>query len=133
MTKRIIEVGKQVKAALVPIQPMEIWDISGTFIVPGTRKKVGLSRVRVCAKDRMAASADMVGVLLEKFARDIPEGQTFSKQFAIYHLKWERFQRAGQEGPAVSKSSCEGVPDGTHCGSVQEHPLKEIKAIDPNG
>lgn len=131
MAKRImVEVKKALMAQPVKV-PLEVWDIGGKFVLPGTRKTVTLSPIRVIAENRTKASADMVGILAEKYSRDLPEGQKFSPHFAIYHLKWERFQKKAEAGPTKDKQSCEGVPDGTHCGSVhnQEHALKEVKAL----
>jgi hypothetical protein len=114
MPKRtIIDVKQQQTAAATASSTqasrarLEVWDISGAFILPGTRKRVGLSKVRVIAKDRAAASADLVPILLEKFQRELPEGQTFSKQFAIYHLQWERFQHKEAPIPQPTETANE--------------------------
>ena len=56
-----------------------IWEVSGSFIIPGARKKGTLSPIRVVAKDRFKASEDLAGVLNEKFRRDLKAGQYFTK------------------------------------------------------
>lgn len=66
-----------------------IWDVSGSFIIPGARKKGTFGPVRVCAPDRHKASADIATLLNEKFRRDLKDGMTFGKHFATMNLKWE--------------------------------------------
>jgi hypothetical protein len=66
-----------------------IWDVSGSFIIPGARKKGTLSPIRVVAKDRFKASEDLAGILNERFKRDLKNGQFFTKHFAAMNLQWK--------------------------------------------
>lgn len=66
-----------------------LWDVSGSFIIPGARKKGTLERVRVTAPDRFKASEDLAAVLNERFKRDLKNGQYFTKHFAAMNLKWD--------------------------------------------
>jgi len=66
-----------------------IWEVSGSFIIPGARKKGTLSPIRVVAKDRFKASEDLAGVLNERFRRDLKAGQYFTKHFAAMNLQWK--------------------------------------------
>ncbi len=66
-----------------------IWDVSGSFIIPGARKKGTFGPVRICAPDRHKASADIAQLLNEKFKGDLKGGLTFGKHFATMNLKWD--------------------------------------------
>jgi hypothetical protein len=73
-----------------------IWEVSGSFIIPGARKKGTLSPIRVVAKDRFKASEDLAGVLNEKFRRDLKDGQYFTKHFAAMNLQWKDLSAKAQ-------------------------------------
>lgn len=73
-----------------------IWEVSGSFIIPGARKKGTLSPIRVVAKDRFKASEDLAGILNERFRRDLKAGQFFTKHFAAMNLQWKDLSAKAQ-------------------------------------
>lgn len=73
-----------------------IWEVSGSFIIPGARKKGTLSPIRVVAKDRFKASEDLSKVLNERFRRDLKAGQHFTKHFAAMYLQWKDLSAKAQ-------------------------------------
>lgn len=69
-----------------------LWDVQGTFIIPGARKKGSFGPVRIGDKDRQTASKHLAKMLNEKFSRDLREGNKFSDHFALYNLRWTEYQ-----------------------------------------
>lgn len=65
-----------------------LWDVEGSFIIPGTRTKGTLSRVRIGDKDRQTASKHLAKMLNEKFSRDLRQHHKFSDHFALMNLRW---------------------------------------------
>ena len=76
-----------------------IFDISGTFLIPGTREKADFPKTRVVAETRQQASRDLAPMLNEKYSTEWPHTQSFSRDFALCHLKWEEVQPK-QKAPA---------------------------------
>ena len=81
-----------------------IWDVSGSFIIPGARKKGTLERVRIVATDRFKASEDLAKLLNEKFKRELRNGNYFTKHFAAMNLKWDDVA-AKMQAAALSTTS----------------------------
>lgn len=69
-----------------------LWDVSGTFVIPGTRDKGQFGPLRVSAPTKQAASKDVARFLQEKFGREARtldrRGYTFSAHFALMNLSW---------------------------------------------
>lgn len=76
-----------------------IYDISGTFLIPGTREKADFPKTRVVADSRQLASKDLAPMLNEKYSKELPHKHSFSRDFALCHLKWEEVQPK-QKAPA---------------------------------
>lgn len=80
------------------VKPMGIWDVQGTFIIPGTREKVSFGPHRVVGPNKTIASAGLVGLLNETFSKELQnmprvafQHVGFSKGFALMHLSWTVF------------------------------------------
>ncbi len=71
-----------------------LWEVSGSFIIPGARKKGTLSPIRIGAADRFKASEDLAKLLNERFKRDLKAGNYFTKHFASMNLKWVDLTKA---------------------------------------
>ena len=71
-----------------------LWDVEGSFIIPGTRTKGTLSRIRIGDKDRQTASKHIAKMLNEKFKRDLRGDHKFSDHFALMNLRWTLFSNA---------------------------------------
>jgi hypothetical protein len=83
--------------------PTTLWDVEGSFVIPGTREKVSFGPVRVGAANKTKASADLVPLLNEKFAKELAqrprvafEQAGFSKGFALMNLTWTTYVGKGQ-------------------------------------
>ena len=83
-----------------------IFDISGTFLIPGTREKADFPKTRVVAETRQQASRDLAPVLNDKYSKELPHKHEFSRDFALCHLKWEEVQPK-QAPPPVLPSATE--------------------------
>lgn len=68
-----------------------LWDVEGSFIIPGTRTKGSLSRVRIGDKDRQTASKHLAKMLNEKYRKDLRGDHKFSDHFALMNLRWTPF------------------------------------------
>jgi hypothetical protein len=68
-----------------------LWDVEGSFIIPGTRTKGSLARMRIGDKDRQTASKHIAKLLNEKFRRDLRGDNKFSDHFALMNLRWTPF------------------------------------------
>jgi hypothetical protein len=68
-----------------------LWDVEGSFIIPGTRTKGTLSRIRIGDKDRQTASKHIAKMLNDKFKRDLRGDNKFSDHFALMNLRWTPF------------------------------------------
>lgn len=75
----------------------KLYEVSGSFIIPGARKKGTLAPVRVCAPDRHKASADLAGFLNEKYRKDLKDGYSFGKHFATMNLQWKEMGAAATQ------------------------------------
>ncbi len=88
---------------------MQIWDVSGSFVCPGTRDKVHFGPVRVSAESRQAASRDLAPLLQKKFGKEAKhqDGRPyiFSVHFAMYHLQWAEFKPKQHVAPPVDLSA----------------------------
>ncbi len=65
-----------------------LWDVSGSFIIPGTRTKGSFGPVRIGDKSRQDASKHLAKMLNQKFARDLRQHHRFSDHFAMMNLQW---------------------------------------------
>lgn len=77
------------------VTPMGIWDVQGSFILPGTRDKVSFGPHRVVGPNKTIASAGLVETLNETFSKELKavprvafQHVGFSKGFALMHLNW---------------------------------------------
>ncbi len=68
-----------------------LWNVSGRFVIPGTRKHGSFGPIRVAAATRQKASEDLAPALNEQFRKELPEGAKFGAHFAMLNLKWEPF------------------------------------------
>lgn len=66
-----------------------LWNVSGRFVIPGTRKHGSFGPVKVAAATRQKASEDLAPSLNEQFRKDLPEGHKFGGHFAMLNLKWD--------------------------------------------
>ena len=64
----------------------KLFTVSGSAIIPGTRKLVTVPPIKVSAATKEEASKSVAPYLCEKFAKDLPHGHTFSAGFALHHL-----------------------------------------------
>ena len=78
------------------VTPMGIWDVAGSFILPGTRDKLTFGPVRVVGPNKTIASAGLVETLNEQFSKELSnmprvafQKVGFSKGFALMHLHWK--------------------------------------------
>jgi len=69
-----------------------LWEVQGSFVIPGTRDKGTFGPIRVSAATKQAASKSLAPLLQEKFGR---EAQTldrrayrFGDSFALMHLSF---------------------------------------------
>jgi len=65
-----------------------LWDVSGSFIIPGTRTKASFGPVRIGDKSRQDASRHLAAMLNKKFSRDLRLHHRFSDHFALLNLQW---------------------------------------------
>jgi hypothetical protein len=79
-------------------QAIGMWDVQGSFIIPGTRDKVSFGPVRVMGANKTIASAGLVEVLNEQFSKELKsiprvafQSVGFSKGFALMNLNWTPF------------------------------------------
>ena len=84
-----------------------LWDVSGSFIIPGARKKGTLERIRIGAPDRFKASEDLAKVLNERFKRDLKNGQFFTKHFAAMNLQWVDVSAAAKMAAVPTEAAAE--------------------------
>lgn len=70
----------------------KVWDVKGSFIIPGTRDKASFS-CRVGNVSRQEASKDLGGILNEKFAKKLRGDHKFNRDFAMVHLQWQEFNQ----------------------------------------
>ena len=66
-----------------------LWDVQGSFIIPGTRTKGTFGPNRIGDKDRQTASKHLAKMLNERFRRDLRGDNRFSDHFALMNLRWE--------------------------------------------
>lgn len=65
----------------------KMFTVHGSAIVPGTRKMVTVTPIKVSAASPMEASKSVAPFLCEQFKKDLPHGHTFSAGFAFHHLQ----------------------------------------------
>ena len=77
---------------------VKMWEVSGSFVVPGTREKGSFGPVKVIAESPQKASADLAPLLQEKFRKEARGTDNrpykFSSHFALFHLNWREVKRA---------------------------------------
>ncbi len=49
-----------------------LWNVSGRFVIPGTRKHGSFGPIRVAAASRQKASEDLAPALNEQFRKELP-------------------------------------------------------------
>ena len=73
-----------------------LWYVQGKFVIPGTRKAIEAGPIRVLGEDtpkgRKAMSESLATHLNEKFAKELRGDNKFSKDFALYNMRWQRFE-----------------------------------------
>ena len=69
-----------------------LWDVSGSYIIPGTRTKGTLSPMRIGDVNRQTASKHIAAMLNAKHKRDLRGDNRFSDHFALYNLQWADFK-----------------------------------------
>lgn len=69
-----------------------LWDVSGSYIIPGTRTKGTLAPMRIGDVNRQSASKHIAALLNAKHKRDLRGDNKFSDHFALYNLQWKDFQ-----------------------------------------
>lgn len=85
-----------------------LWEVSGTIIIPGTRKNGSFGPVRIGDKDRQTASKHLAKMLNEKFRRDLKGDHKFSDGFALMNLRWDDMNKkssAPTSAPAVVQAT----------------------------
>ena len=102
---------------------MGIWDVAGSFILPGTRDKLTFGPARVVGANKTIASAGLVETLNAQFSKELSNKPRvafqkvgFSKGFALMHLTWK---------PVVSKVEKPATKD------VTEIAVEAMVAIPP--
>ncbi len=78
-----------------------LWDVSGSYIIPGTRTKGTFARMRIGDKDRQSASKHIAKILNDKHKRDLRGDHKFSDHFALYNLQWLPFTAAAKKEAEV--------------------------------
>ena len=78
---------------------MKMWEVSGSFLMPGSRDKkdkLTFGPVKVLGTNRTKASAGLVNVLNEQFSKELRsirhvafQERGFSKGFALMNLNWK--------------------------------------------
>lgn len=71
-----------------------LWDVQGTFIIPGTREKVSFGPIRIGAFTQVQASADLAKILNDKFKRSLRGEHKFNRDFAMAQLQWQAMIKA---------------------------------------
>ncbi len=66
---------------------LKIYEVSGKFVLPGTRKHETFS-ARVVAENPIVGARELAPLLQERFGRHLPEGYSFSPLFALHALRW---------------------------------------------
>lgn len=65
-----------------------LWEVSGSFIIPGTREKGTFGPIRVGDVTRQKASEHLAPMLNHQFRRQLRGDHKFSPHFALMNLKW---------------------------------------------
>ena len=97
---------------------MILYEVSGSFILPGTRDKLSFGPVRVLGKNRTEASAGLVGSLNEAFSKELRsmprvafQQVGFSKSFALYHLTWKQVEiKQGETVKDIAINAMAAIP-----------------------
>ena len=117
-----------------------VFVFQGTFLIPGspTREKADFGPVKVAACSPQMASRDLAPILRETFKKELPHHQTFSNDFALYHLGWKELSPVPQKvrtggiakvkvaGPVVST---ETIVESTMGGIVNDNGSKPNEAV----
>ena len=84
------------------------WEVSGTFLIPGTRERGSFGPVKVIAASKQQASADLVPLLNEKFSKEMSNRSVpshlairFTANWAMMNLRWVDKMRVKAPPPAV--------------------------------
>ena len=65
-----------------------LWDVQGSYIIPGTRTKGSLPKMRIGDVNRQTASKHIAKILNDRHKRDLRGDHKFSDHFALYNLQW---------------------------------------------
>jgi hypothetical protein len=76
-----------------------LWDVSGSYIIPGTRTKGTFAQMRIGDVNRQTASKQIAALLNKKHARDLRGDHKFSDHFALYNLQWKDFVPPIRQAP----------------------------------
>jgi hypothetical protein len=73
-----------------------LYEVSGSFVIPGSRERGTFGPVRVSAPSKQAASASVTGMLQDKFGREAKTADRreykFSPGFALMNLNFKEVQ-----------------------------------------
>ncbi len=81
-----------------------LWDVKGSFIIPGTRTKGSFGPVRIGDFSRQAAAKHLAKMLNQKFARDLRGDHKFGDHFPLMNLQWEEVR---PKAPKVEAAAAE--------------------------
>jgi hypothetical protein len=98
---------------------VSMWEVSGGFVIPGTRDRGTFGPVKVIALSRQKASADLAPLLQEKFRKEARGTDNrpykFSDHFALMHLGWRELPSAKEKTenpPPASVIATEAIASG---------------------
>lgn len=82
-----------------------LWEVGGSFVLPGTRKKVTLPFILVGDFSRQAASKALAPIIRDKFHQDLTDRgghaiTTIGDNWALMNLTWRTYQRPNVADPA---------------------------------
>ena len=67
----------------------KMWNVSGSFIIPGTRDKVSFGPIRIGDFTMAKAAPHVSELLTEQFGRKLRNERHFTPGFVLGNLKWE--------------------------------------------
>ncbi len=80
-----------------------LWDVKGSFIIPGTRTKGSFGPVRIGDSSRQAAAKHLAKMLNQKFARDLRGDHRFGDHFPLMNLQWSEVLPKKAAEPAAAE------------------------------
>lgn len=86
-----------------------LWEVSGSFLIPGARKRGSFGPVRISAPDRHKASEEIGKLLNVKFKGELKGGQFFTKHFATMNLNWKDMAVKATVAPVQAAQMVEAI------------------------